>query len=107
MRNKKWLVLFFLSLLSLSILTMSCAKNTVKPDEYSTQGTVEESDIQPDQVNQQAIEGEGLQAASEIEIRAAKEELETENIYFNKKRPGKMGFRYFLMTTGLVWSTRL
>jgi peptidoglycan-associated lipoprotein len=85
MRNKKWLMLIFLSLLSLSILTASCAKKTVKPYEYSTQEAVEESDIQPDQINQQALEEEGLQAASEIEIRAAKEEFETEDIYFNKK----------------------
>jgi hypothetical protein len=79
MRNNKWLVLFFLSLISLSILTASCAKKTVKPDEYSTQGAVEEADIQPDQGNQQAIEEEGLQAASEIEIRAAKDEFETKS----------------------------
>ena len=85
MQNKKWLVLFFLPLILLSILTASCAKKTVKPDEYSTQGAVEEADIQPDQVNQQAFEEEGLQAASEIEIRAAKDEFETEDIYFNKK----------------------
>jgi peptidoglycan-associated lipoprotein len=81
MRNKKWLVLLFLSLIPLSILIASCAKKTVKPDEYSTPGAVEETDIQPAQV----IEEEGLQAASEIEIQAAKEEIETEDIYFNKK----------------------
>jgi peptidoglycan-associated lipoprotein len=85
MRNKKWLLLFFLSLLSLSILTASCAKKTVKPYEYSTQEAVEESDLQSDQINQQAIEEEGLQAASEIEIRAAKAEFETDDIFFNKK----------------------
>jgi len=85
MRNKKWLLPFFLSLLSLSVLTAACAKKTVKPDEYSTQEAVEESDIQTDQNNQQAIEEEGIQAASEIEIRAAKEEIETEDIYFNQK----------------------
>jgi peptidoglycan-associated lipoprotein len=85
MRNKKWIELFFLSLISLSILTASCAKKTVKPDEYSTRGAVEEADIQPDTVNQQVIEEEGIQAASEIEIRAAKEEFETEDIYFNKE----------------------
>ena len=85
MRNKKWLVLFFLSLLSISILTASCAKKTVKPDDYSTQEAVEESDIQSDQVDQQAIDEGGIQAASEIEIRAAKEEFETEDIYFSKQ----------------------
>jgi peptidoglycan-associated lipoprotein len=85
MRNKKWLVLFFLSLILPSILTASCARKAVKPDEYSTQGAVEEADIQSDQVNQPVIEEEGLQAASEIEIRAAKEEFETEDIYFNNK----------------------
>ena len=81
MPNKKWLVLLFLSLISLSILTASCAKKAVKPDEYSTRGAVEEADIQPEQV----IEEEGLQAASELEMRAARAELETEDIYFNKE----------------------
>ncbi len=82
MRNNKWLVLFFLSLLSLLILTVSCAKKAVKPEQYPTREAVEESDIQSDQ---QVIEEGGLQAASEIEIRAAKEEIENEDIYFNKK----------------------
>ena len=85
MRNMKCPVLFFLSLMLLAILPASCAKKVVKPYEYPTQAAVEEADINPDQVSQEAIEGEGLQAASEIEIRAAKEEFETEDIYFSKE----------------------
>jgi peptidoglycan-associated lipoprotein len=67
------------------IFNASCANKALKPDAYPTPEAIEESEIQSDPDNQSVIEGEGIQAASEIEIRAAKEEFETEDIYFNPK----------------------
>lgn len=79
MRNKKWIVLFLLSLISLTILTVSCAKRAVENDAYST----EAPDSQPDQATP-VIEEESLQDAAR-ELQIAKEEFETEDIYFDKK----------------------
>ncbi|UCH21709.1 MAG: OmpA family protein [Deltaproteobacteria bacterium] len=79
MRNKQWLVLFLLSLISLTILTASCVKRAVENDSY----LAEAADSQPDQ-GTQVIEEESLQDASR-ELQIAKEELETEDIYFDKK----------------------
>ena len=85
MRNKRWLIGLCVSLLSLLIFNISCAKRTVKPDAYPTTGGIEESDLPSDTDNQSVVEEEGIQAASEIEIQAAKAEFETEEIYFSPK----------------------
>jgi peptidoglycan-associated lipoprotein len=79
MRNKKWLVLFLLSLISLTILTASCVKRAVENESYLTGA----ADSQPNQATQ-VIEEESLQDASR-ELQIAKEEFETEDIYFEKK----------------------
>ncbi len=86
MRNSMRLVMIVLAVITLSILTASCSKRNVERDAYITQEAETETERQSDQISLRAVEGKDLQDASaERELQIVRDELESEDIYFDKK----------------------